>query len=251
MSQIPTASGSLRVLKQLFRKDPDRFLWKVRGVIHVGANAAQERMLYADKLLQVVWIEPLADVFRLLQGNIKDLPSQIGINALVGERDGEKTTFYVSPGTRAASSIFPLKEVTEIWPDVTFESERVMITKTLPTLLAENNINLSDFQCLILDTQGSELMILRGAESILHVFDYIKLEVANFEAYSGCATLPQVTDYLLSLGFEEFSRRCFASSGERKYYDIVYRRHGAHTGSPIRIPLRRPKALRHDNPTSS
>lgn len=39
------------------------FLSKGRGVIHVGANAGQERELYAAFGLHVIWIEPIPDVF--------------------------------------------------------------------------------------------------------------------------------------------------------------------------------------------
>ena len=37
----------------------DAYLKRVTGVIHVGANAGQERELYASFHLDVVWIEPI------------------------------------------------------------------------------------------------------------------------------------------------------------------------------------------------
>jgi len=202
-------------------------------------------MLYADKLLQVVWIEPLPDVFQLLQHNIRMFSSQLGINALVGEHDGEKIKLHVSPGTRAASSIFPIKEVTMIWPDVSYESEITLVSRTLPSLLKEHRIDLADYKALVMDTQGSELLILRGAESILHNFDYIKLEAANFEIYEGCALLEDIQIFLAEHGFEESSRYLFAAKGERQCYDVVFKKRGLRRNFPFRLPLARPKAIRN------
>jgi hypothetical protein len=44
------------------------YLRKVRGVIHVGANEGQERDLYAAFGLNVIWIEPIPEVFQVLRG---------------------------------------------------------------------------------------------------------------------------------------------------------------------------------------
>ena len=58
-------------LKSALREDSDRFLKKVKGVIHVGANTGQEMELYAKYKLPVVWIEPIPEVFETLKQNPK------------------------------------------------------------------------------------------------------------------------------------------------------------------------------------
>lgn len=52
------------------------FLRKVRGIIHVGANEGQEWDLYAIFGLNVIWIEPIPEVFRTLKRNISAFPLQ-------------------------------------------------------------------------------------------------------------------------------------------------------------------------------
>ena len=50
------------------------FLSQVSGVIHIGANTGQERHAYAAH--DVIWIEPIPDVFDKLLENIQDFPKQ-------------------------------------------------------------------------------------------------------------------------------------------------------------------------------
>jgi hypothetical protein len=60
------------LLQLLSRKkgDLDGFLGDVSGVVHVGANIGQERQLYAAHKLNVLWIEPISEVFKRLESNI-------------------------------------------------------------------------------------------------------------------------------------------------------------------------------------
>ena len=46
-------------LRRSFRRDGDRFLKEVSGVVHVGANTGQERGIYDKLSLDVIWIEPI------------------------------------------------------------------------------------------------------------------------------------------------------------------------------------------------
>lgn len=52
------------------------YLMRVPGVIHVGANVGQERDLYRQLGLRVLWIEPIDEVFNTLVSNIEGYRSQ-------------------------------------------------------------------------------------------------------------------------------------------------------------------------------
>jgi hypothetical protein len=100
-----------------------------------------------------------------------------------------------------------------------------MQTTTLPTLLAAHNIDLTHYDALVLDTQGSELLILKGAESRLDDFQFIKTEAADFESYKNCGTTPQIQDFLARHNFTLARRVPFArlsSAGE--YCDLLFKR---------------------------
>ncbi len=65
-----------RQLASPFRRNTERFLRKARGVIHVGANQGQERNLYAAYNLNVLWIEPIPEVFDQLTALIAPYAAQ-------------------------------------------------------------------------------------------------------------------------------------------------------------------------------
>ena len=78
---------------------------------------------------------------------------------------------------------------------------------------------------LVIDTQGSELMVLKGAESILHHFIYIQTEVPDFEAYKGCCQLKDLQLFLNGMGYQEISRNKFATHPNGgSYYDVIFKR---------------------------
>ena len=59
---IARARGILSAIRGR-EDDPDAFLRRVRGLVHVGANTGQERESYASHGLSVIWVEPIGDVF--------------------------------------------------------------------------------------------------------------------------------------------------------------------------------------------
>jgi FkbM family methyltransferase len=213
------------IKRRLPRRDPDRFLRRLEGVIHVGANSGQERDLYARLGLKVLWIEPIPEVFEMLEQNIRMYPSQRALRALVADNDDTTIELRVANNQGASSSIFDLDLHRDIWPEVKYDRTLVMQTATLPTLLQQNGVDAARYDGLILDTQGSELLILRGAAPLLPGFRFIKTEVADFSSYAGGCQLSELDNFLASHGFVQHRKHKFAEhpSGGA-YYDVVYRR---------------------------
>ena len=214
-----------RRLQWRLRPRHERFLDGARGVIHVGANVGQERHTYALCHLPVIWVEPAPETFAILRGNIGSFPAQRAFQCLVTDCDGESYDFHIANNGGGSSSIMDLNMHREIWPNVEFSSSIRLQGSTLPSLLRRESIDPSDFDVLVMDTQGSELMVLRGAESILDNFRYIRTEAADFDAYSGGCRLSELTEFLSARGFSEVHRKEFAShpAGGR-YYDVLFHR---------------------------
>ena len=218
------AKRIVRRCRRTFRKDIDIFLKDSAGIIHIGANEGQERDLYASLGLPVIWIEPLPDVFKALRTNISCYPNQRAFRYLITDENGKIYDFHVASNRGASSSIFDLARHVEIWPEVSYTQTLKLDSVTLPTFLKRENIEIDSYNALVLDTQGSELLILRSASSALRNFRYVKLEVPDFEAYKGCCTIHEVTQFMLNYGFLEKHRNRFAESPSGgHYYDIVYR----------------------------
>jgi hypothetical protein len=59
-----------------------------------------------------------------------------------------------------------------------------------------------EYNVLILDIQGAELLALQGLSSLLNNFNTIYTEVNEEELYSGCCKLEDLDSYLSSFGFK-------------------------------------------------
>jgi FkbM family methyltransferase len=157
---------------------PRSFLRKVNGLIHIGANIGQERSLYAEYDLRVAWIEPIPDVFDQLSENLKPFTKQRAYRYLLANEDGREYVFHVTDNAGVSSSILPLAKHREMWPEVGYAKEIKICGTTFGTFVEKEQLRLADYQALVLDTQGSELMILKGAKDLLACFRFIKVEVA-------------------------------------------------------------------------
>ncbi len=159
------------------------FYGKVKGVIHVGANLGQERFAYSWWGLDVIWIEPVPATFELLCENLKDFPQQRAFCCLITDRDGQEYTFHIADNAGASSSILPFARHKEMWPDISYSGEIELSSVTLDSFIARERIRSEHFEALVLDTQGSELLILRGAVNLLRNLRFVTVEVPDFESY--------------------------------------------------------------------
>jgi len=217
----------LRKLKlKLLRREetPDVFLERGKGVIRVGANTGQERMIYEARQLNVFWVEPIPNVYEILCQNIRDLPRQRAAQALLLDQDGVKVTLNIANNEGASSSVMSLKKHQELWPGVTYVDALELTSSTLATLIDQYQVNIGDYDSLVLDTQGSELLILKGSIPLLSKINYILIEAPDFEAYEGCPRLEDFNLFMKQHGFRLVAKRAIAaSSKDYAYYDVLYR----------------------------
>ena len=203
----------------------DDFLRCIYGVIHVGGSIGQEYHLYDKQGLSVVWVEALESAFEELTDVIRELPNQVALKALVTDQDGADYDFHVSNHQGISSSIFKPSKHKEIWPEVTFDETIQLTSTTLPALMEREGLDLQRYQALVLDTQGSELLVLKGLGEMIRNFTYIKTEASDFEAYEGACLLNDIDSYLAQYGFkqilcEEMTERTEGGN----FYDILYAR---------------------------
>ena len=203
-------------------------------MIHVGANTGQERDQYASHGLNVLWIEPNPAVFEVLRSNISGFPKQKACCCLLASEHGAEYTFHISDNHGLSSSILDLAKHREIWPDTHFVNDIKITATTLCRLVDVERIDIRNFGALVLDTQGSELLVLKGAVPVLRDFQFVKTEVADFESYAGCCQLPELTEFMRQNGFalsrkdgHTFPRKAPLTDVQKEvgtYYEVLYRR---------------------------
>jgi len=184
---------------------------KVDGVIHVGAHRGEEIFDY-EKLdaKQIIWIEPNPDVFDELQIALERADSFIeshGFCVAASDVDSKDVDFHVCygpdagfmKGNKGCSSLLKPKGRFESWHKKTIKVDTVK----LDTLLTENEFNFGDFQLLDMDTQGAELMVLKGASKVLENVLYVTTEATwNNPDYVDNVMFDELKEYLNSFGFE-------------------------------------------------
>lgn len=170
-----------------------------KNVLHVGAHKGEESALYyALSAENVLWVEAnkaLAEELKPIEALYR--PSNTVVCEVVGEKDGEIVNFKISNNGQS-SSILELGEHSQLFPDVVYCSSEQRETKTIKTILAENNL-LVDF--VNLDIQGAELLALKGFgdfSSVKHIYT----EINSREVYQGCALVGQIDEFLAPHGFK-------------------------------------------------
>ena len=144
-----------------------------------GPARGQERELYAKYKLKVLWIEPLPHVFEKLCENIKGFPGQIAVNHLITDKDDAEYLFFHIANNEQSSSILEFARHKEIWPDVHYVAQTTLKSVTLDSLLGKIGAASSSYQAIVMDTQGSELLVLKGATRSLGQFKFIRTEAAD------------------------------------------------------------------------
>lgn len=180
----------------------DTYNFNPKGILHIGANAGWEYLAYSKTSAQlVIYIEPIPRIYEKLCANIESLKGHIGIMELCGESDGLDVEFGVSSNDGLSSSIFPLGNHLKIHPEITYTEKLPLRTKTLNTIIKENNLDKPALDYLVLDVQGAELFLLRGAADILPHIQYLVCESSDFPLYEGGCTLSEIHSYLTNHGF--------------------------------------------------
>jgi FkbM family methyltransferase len=184
------------------------------GIVHVGAHFAEERDLYHDLGYEpVLWVEAIPSVATEAERLLQDFPLQEVVSETLWRVPGEKKEFFVSSNEGSSSSILPLHLHKSSHPEVVTSEKFEVVTSTLDNLYQSRSVMATQCRILILDTQGSELDVLRGGVGCLDKFDYILSEVSIRQLYKGGALHKELKKYLKKKNFIEVAHNISRESG--------------------------------------
>ena len=172
------------------------------GIIHIGAHSCEERPIYIDAGFtdeNIIWIEGNPDLITLFKSSTEYVPSIQLFEGIIADKD-DKVDFIVTNNTQS-SSILELEEHKNAHPDIHEVERKQLQSYTLPVFCEKHNIDIRNYNFLIMDIQGAELLVLKGMKDKLNYIQHIYAEVNIKELYKGTGLLHEITSYLKQYGF--------------------------------------------------
>jgi len=150
--------GQALILQQLITPDTPRILVDIGA--HDGISGSNSRALL-EQGWRGLLVEPLPAIFAHLRDNSRSLHHVTCVQAACSDRDGTASIYIGKDG--GAGQMSSLSRDPEILPNLSKQSVDVP-TITLSRLFAKHAIP-KDFGVLLIDTEGWDLMVLRGMEN--------------------------------------------------------------------------------------
>lgn len=177
-----------------FKKLVAKYSIKADGCIHVGSHTAQEHPDYvAAGIKRFVYIEPCASTFNVLRNKFAAHHHIQLFNCACGDMDCEQVMYTGSQNQGQSNSLLKMDKHLQIHPGITLPTTELVQVKRLDSLgLAHKG-----YQLLVMDAQGYEGHIIKGATETLKQINYVYSEVNKTTVYEKC-TLVDELDYLLS-----------------------------------------------------
>lgn len=210
---IPTFARN--VAKQILRaSDYDPFYQQFRltssvpnpVIFDVGAHYGETAEIYTNLFkgtgAKIYSFEPFPESFSILKDKMAGKPSVFPVNLALSDREGE--TVMSSNVSSSTNSLLPTHETAiEIWKSGLLNSTGNITVKmtTLDSFAA--SVGLEKIDILKLDTQGTELTILKGAKELLSQgkIKMIYTEIITVDAYEGQFKMHEILSYLAGFDF--------------------------------------------------
>lgn len=205
-------------LKQIIAK----YNLNIKGVVQVGSHYAEEHQVYVDLgVKNIVYIEPHKGSFNRMISKLHELygvPQEGALMPLTDEkmyeicsfksgikcfqvacadREGEYEMYVSNVNQGQSNSLLEPNLHLRQHPEVVF-TEREMV-KVVP--LDNLSFKKEDYNLLMMDVQGAEGLVLKGAEETLKHIDLIYTEINTGQTYEGNMELPEMDEYLAERGF--------------------------------------------------
>jgi len=172
----------------------------IKGVLQIGAHFGEEHDTYIRLgIKNIVYVEPCKPAYNKLLERFKD-GSEADIliwNVACGEEYGEMEMFVSHNNEGQSNSLLKPKLHLQQHPEVVFTDKEKVLVVPLDSL----DIDMSKYNMLMMDVQGAEGLVLKGARETLKHIDIIYTEVNNGATYEGNMETDEMDAFLKEYGF--------------------------------------------------
>lgn len=180
----------------------------LNGVIHVGANDGEEVPSYVGMGIQhLLMFEPLNSARELCEQREVPIGTYYTVSPYaLSDFDGEET-LRVTAGDGKGSSFMDVNlehpEVKRNWNQgqSVYVGEQKCQVRRFDTWVKEEEFDISNFDTLLLDTQGNEWEVLHGMGDLLKQFKYLCVEISEIPIYDKEHSGQEISDWLDTIGF--------------------------------------------------
>ena len=175
-------------------------LHSAKGIFHLGGHRGTEAAIYNWLHKKTLWIEANPKMFSQLKNNISKYVNQKAFNILLFQLDDEVIKFYISNNDGASSSIYEFGSESEKQNLEMIDSINLK-TKKIDTFFFENDIDSFEYDFWVIDLQGAELSVLKGAENSLKNCNYIYVEISKGDYYKNGTQWQEINSFLKKFNF--------------------------------------------------
>ena len=169
------------------------------GVIQIGAHKGGEMSVIEELTDNILLFEPQKNIFNELIKNIKNSPNIIAENFALGSENKKERMYKEHMNSGQSSSILEPMLHTIQYPGIIFDDYEDIEVKTLDSYFTNKT---TKYNLILLDVQGYELEVLKGAKETLKNVDYILCEVNRAELYKKCPMVEEIDVFLNQYGFK-------------------------------------------------
>lgn len=184
-----------------------------QGVLHIGAHLGLEANEYSLRGKPVIFIEADPDTFEKLKQRLTNFHNQNAYNYLLGDEE-KVVKFFRSSNSSESSSIFSFSEK-NAFLNVSTSSEIDIQMCRLDSKFSASD--LQTFDHWVIDVQGAELLVLRGAGNLIKVCKTLFIECSTTEFYTGGARWEEIMQFMRMNGY-----KYFVSPGKLKHLNVIF-----------------------------
>jgi len=217
-----------------FKEIVRKYNMKINGVIQVGVHHSEEHDEYLEcGISKFIYIEPCAKAYQFIidkfigedakkyydkeyatWGSIKkegdkQISQSVSIlNFACSDKEGLQPMYVSHQNEGQSNSLLQPKLHLEQHKEIIFDDAEVVRVAKLDTLMNKYVFSITPkeernilFNMLVMDVQGAEGLVLKGATETLNHIDYIYTEINTGETYEGNMLVGEMDKFLEPFGF--------------------------------------------------
>ena len=172
-----------------------------KGVIHMGGHRGTEAAVYDWLHKKTLWFEANPKIFIDLKNHVMTFVNQKAYNILLYEFDDKEFSFNISNNDGASSSIYNFGE-DSLKDDLKMIESVKLKSKKIDTFFSQEKFEPNDYDFWVMDIQGAELPVLKGADETLKSCKFIYIEVSRGNFYEEGTQWNELKNFLINNGFK-------------------------------------------------